>query len=90
MKANALGRLQQQRQQQLGRLWRSAPLKARGSGLQAVSAQAQAVSAASPVVVAEPTTADRPSCELSGVLHTPHPSMFLNKNTSFVEEFRIR
>ena len=30
------------------------------------------------------------TCELGQVLHTPHPSKFLNQNTSFVEEFRIR
>lgn len=29
-------------------------------------------------------------CDLAGVLHTPHPSKFVNKNTSFIEEFRIR
>lgn len=30
------------------------------------------------------------TCELGAVLHTPHPSTFLNHNTSFMEEFRIR
>jgi hypothetical protein len=29
------------------------------------------------------------SCEAT-VLHTPHPSVFVNNSTSFVEEFRIR
>jgi hypothetical protein len=40
---------------------------------------------ASAVAVEESIT-----CDLGGVLHTPNPSMFVNQNTSFIEEFRIR
>lgn len=42
------------------------------------------------VAVDRPAAVSPPTCEVGGVLHTPQPSKFLNNNTSFAEEFRIR
>ncbi|GBF96834.1 oleoyl-acyl carrier thioesterase chloroplastic-like [Raphidocelis subcapitata] len=97
-----LGRLPQPRAA-VGAAAPNARRRCRGAARFGAAAQPPAIArAAAPAAAASPSAtaaaaavaADRPTspptCELSGVLHTPHPSKFVDNNTSFVEEFRIR